>query len=150
VVPEPAAPSRNPSHQRGIVSSVQPADAPADGDEIDAADRHHGAIGRRVEALHARLDHVRGGRLALRVTVAVVGCAVVLAGIAMLVLPGPGWLAIFLGLAILGTEFSFARRINDWLRDKVRRGWAWWKERRARHKGEVTDSPARETPEVVE
>lgn len=135
------------------MSTIEPAAANSDGDEIDAADRHHGAIGRRVEALHERLDHVRGGRLALRVTVAVVGCAVVLAGIAMLVLPGPGWLAIFLGLAILGTEFSFARRINDWLRDKVRRGWAWWKERRARRaarKGDVTEDAARDGSGVAE
>ena len=109
-----------------------------DQDEIDAADKHGSVIGRKVEALHERVDAVRGGRLALRIAVAVVGSAVVLAGIAMLVLPGPGWLAIFLGLAILGTEFSFARRINDWLRDKVRRAWAWWKARRARGKSEPT------------
>lgn len=44
-----------------------------------------------------------------------VGFAVVGAGIAMLVLPGPGWAAIFLGFAILATEFAFAERVRDWL-----------------------------------
>lgn len=44
-----------------------------------------------------------------------VGFAVVAAGIAMLVLPGPGWAAIFLGFAILATEFAFAERVRDWL-----------------------------------
>lgn len=44
-----------------------------------------------------------------------VGFAVVAAGIAMLVLPGPGWVAIFLGFAILATEFAFAEKVRDWL-----------------------------------
>ncbi len=34
---------------------------------------------------------------------------VLLLGIAMLVLPGPGWLTIFAGMAILATEFAWAR-----------------------------------------
>jgi uncharacterized protein (TIGR02611 family) len=101
-------------------------------DEIAAAEKHHSAIGRRVDALHERVDAVPGGRLALRIAVGVVGGLLVLAGIAMLVLPGPGWLAIFLGLAVLGTEFAIARRVNDWLRERVRRMWAWWKARRSR------------------
>jgi uncharacterized protein (TIGR02611 family) len=101
-------------------------------DEIAAADERHSAIRQRVDALHERVDSLPGGRLALRAVVAVIGSAFVLAGVAMLVLPGPGWLSIFLGLAILGTEFAFARRINDWLRTQVRRMWAWWKARRAR------------------
>ncbi len=44
-----------------------------------------------------------------------VGFAVVGAGIAMLVLPGPGWASIFLGFAILATEFAFAEKVRDWL-----------------------------------
>lgn len=39
------------------------------------------------------------------------GMAVVLAGIAMLVLPGPGIAGIVLGLAILATEFVWAQRL---------------------------------------
>lgn len=37
------------------------------------------------------------------------GSTVILIGVALLVLPGPGWAIIFAGLAILGTEFAFAR-----------------------------------------
>jgi uncharacterized protein (TIGR02611 family) len=44
-----------------------------------------------------------------------IGFAVVIAGLAMLVLPGPGWAAIFLGFAILATEFAFAEKVRDWL-----------------------------------
>ncbi|MGH9008919.1 MAG: PGPGW domain-containing protein [Acidimicrobiia bacterium] len=37
-----------------------------------------------------------------------VGAAVVAAGLAMLVLPGPGILVVALGFAILGTEYAWA------------------------------------------
>ncbi len=47
------------------------------------------------------------------VAVACVGGAVVLAGVAMLALPGPGILAILAGLAILASEFVWARRVLD-------------------------------------
>jgi uncharacterized protein (TIGR02611 family) len=42
--------------------------------------------------------------------VALIGGTVVLIGVAMLVLPGPGLLVIAGGLAILATEFFWARR----------------------------------------
>ena len=42
-----------------------------------------------------------------------VGFAIVIAGLIMLVIPGPGWAAIFLGFAVLATEFAFAERIRD-------------------------------------
>ena len=41
------------------------------------------------------------------------GGAVTIAGLAMLVLPGPGLLVVVAGLAILGTEFAWARRRLD-------------------------------------
>lgn len=44
-----------------------------------------------------------------------IGSAIVVAGIAMLALPGPGWAAIFLGFAVLATEFAFAEKVRDWL-----------------------------------
>lgn len=47
-------------------------------------------------------------RSARRIAVTVVGALFVLAGLAMLVLPGPGILVIVLGFAILGTEYAWA------------------------------------------
>jgi uncharacterized protein (TIGR02611 family) len=46
-----------------------------------------------------------------RVAITIAGFAVLLVGIALLVLPGPGWLLIFLGLGILSTEYVWARRL---------------------------------------
>ena len=50
-------------------------------------------------------------KTARRVVIAVVGSTVVLIGIAMSVLPGPGIVVILAGLAILGIEFAWAARL---------------------------------------
>lgn len=47
-------------------------------------------------------------RSSKRIAVTVVGGVFVLAGLAMLVLPGPGILIIVVGFAILGTEYAWA------------------------------------------
>ena len=46
-----------------------------------------------------------------RLLILVIGSTVVLVGIALLVLPGPGVLVILLGLAILATEFAWAEAL---------------------------------------
>ena len=50
---------------------------------------------------------------AKRIAVAVIGGTVLLVGVALIVLPGPAFVVIPAGLAILATEFAWARR---WLR----------------------------------
>ena len=45
-----------------------------------------------------------------KLIVAVVGVTVVLFGVALIVLPGPAVIVIPVGLAILATEFAWARR----------------------------------------
>lgn len=79
----------------------------------------------RFAGWRARLAEVPGGLLVYRVAVAVVGSLVILAGIAMLALPGPGWLTIFLGLGILGTEFKAAHRLTTRIRALAVQAWRW-------------------------
>lgn len=43
------------------------------------------------------------------------GWLVVVTGIILLPLPGPGWAIIFLGFAILATEFASAGKVRDFL-----------------------------------
>ncbi len=50
-------------------------------------------------------------RQARRLIVLVIGGTVLLIGIALLVLPGPAFVVIPLGLAILATEFQWARKL---------------------------------------
>ena len=50
-------------------------------------------------------------RFARKVAVAVIGASVLAFGVALIVLPGPAFVVIPLGLAILATEFLWARRL---------------------------------------
>lgn len=59
-------------------------------------------------------------RLAKRLVIFVIGMTVVLAGIAMIVLPGPAIVVIPLGLAILGTEFVWAQRLLKRVKERVK------------------------------
>lgn len=56
-------------------------------------------------------------RSARKIVVALVGGTVVVVGVALIVLPGPAFLVIPLGLAILATEFLWARRWLQRARD---------------------------------
>jgi uncharacterized protein (TIGR02611 family) len=57
--------------------------------------------------------------------VGVVGTAVLVAGIIAIPYPGPGWLILFAGLAILGTEFQWAQQVLHWTRARYDSWTAW-------------------------
>ena len=63
----------------------------------------------RLTRFRARVRRHRVLNTTWQIGVFAVGATVLAAGLAMLVLPGPGWVAIFLGLAILATEFAWAQ-----------------------------------------
>ena len=48
------------------------------------------------------------GRNSKRVAISVVGGILVVGGLAMLVLPGPGIIVVAIGFAVLGTEYAWA------------------------------------------
>ena len=58
-------------------------------------------------------------RLGRKVAVGVIGSLVIAVGVVMIVLPGPSSLIIPAGLAILATEFSWARRLREHLRVRL-------------------------------
>jgi tellurite resistance protein TerC len=51
-----------------------------------------------------------------RVFLIIAGFTLLLAGVIMLVTPGPGLLTIFIGLGLLAAEFVWARRLMDRIR----------------------------------
>lgn len=57
--------------------------------------------------------------LSWQVGVFMIGLGVVVAGVVMLPLPGPGWLVIFAGMAIWATEFVWAQLVLRWTKRKV-------------------------------
>jgi uncharacterized protein (TIGR02611 family) len=64
-------------------------------------------------------------RQARRLIVLVVGSTVLLLGIVMLVTPGPAFVVIPIGLAILSLEFAWARRLLCRVREGVQTGMDW-------------------------
>lgn len=53
-----------------------------------------------------------------RIAITVIGTTFVLAGLVMLVLPGPGILLVIAGLAILASEYVWAQRMLNYAKRK--------------------------------
>lgn len=62
-----------------------------------------------------------------RVVVAVIGLVVVIAGAIMIPFVGPGWLVVFIGVAIWGSEFDWAARLLVFGREKLSQWNEWLK-----------------------
>ncbi|MGB9715028.1 MAG: PGPGW domain-containing protein [Thermodesulfovibrionales bacterium] len=56
---------------------------------------------------------------AKRVIKIVIGFTILIAGLAMIVLPGPATLFIPVGLAILATEFKWAKKLLKKVKDRL-------------------------------
>ncbi|MGH7196695.1 MAG: PGPGW domain-containing protein [Candidatus Saccharimonadales bacterium] len=69
-----------------------------------------------------------------RILVFILGGLCIVLGLLLLVLPGPGFAAIFLGFAVLATEFTSAKRAQDgfigWLKEVGRRLKKLWEQRK--------------------
>lgn len=85
----------------------------------------------RGAAVRARVRAMPSGRLVWRVGITLAGVAVIVVGVVLLPLPGPGWLIIFAGLGLLATEYPWAARLLSALRDLVAR-WTDWLGRQRR------------------
>ena len=75
--------------------------------------------------------------LAYRAGVAVLGGVIVVVGLLLVPLPGPGWAIVFVGTSVLGREFPWAARLSDALRQQVRVVVQW-----LRRRGRGQHSPA--------
>jgi len=64
---------------------------------------------------------------AKKLVTAIIGGAVLIVGIVAIPYPGPGWLIVFAGLAILATEFTWAQRLLEFARGKYDAWVAWLK-----------------------
>jgi uncharacterized protein (TIGR02611 family) len=60
-----------------------------------------------------------------RLLVAINGGLVVVVGIIMVPYPGPGWVVVFAGLAILSKEYPWASRLLKWAKKKYNAFYAW-------------------------
>lgn len=82
---------------------------------------------RRWSKWRDRLRERRLVNLTYRMTVGVVGLLVLVVGIVAIPYPGPGWAIVFVGLAILATEFDWARRLLAYVRVRYDAAMGWFK-----------------------
>ena len=64
---------------------------------------------------------IKTQKQAKRLIIIVVGFTVLLLGVAMILLPGPAFIMIPLGLGILATEFVWARTLLNKFKEKLSR-----------------------------
>ena len=60
-----------------------------------------------------------------RIAIGVLGAAIMVLGFVLIPLPGPGWLIVFAGLALLATEFAWAERLLNFGRVQLHK-WTRW------------------------
>uniref|UniRef100_UPI0038B259C0 TIGR02611 family protein n=1 Tax=Micromonospora acroterricola TaxID=2202421 RepID=UPI0038B259C0 len=85
------------------------------------------------ERVTTTLDLIRAnptGRITLKIFIAIAGALVVTIGIALIPLPGPGWLLVIAGLGIWAVEYHWARRLLGFTRRHVH-GWTQWVRRQS-------------------
>jgi uncharacterized protein (TIGR02611 family) len=79
----------------------------------------------RVRVVRERIRSRRSTRIVYRIVVGLLGVALTVGGLLLVPLPGPGWLIVFGGLAVLATEFDPARRALDFGRRQLSAWTAW-------------------------
>ena len=125
------------------VSPLRPSAGPHADEVHDDATPQAGAgrgLGRtararaRWRAGREKLDGYPRLRVAYKVGVALAGVVVIAVGLVLVPLPGPGWLIVFVGVAVLGTEFPAAHRVTQAVRrlaHRLRLRWRAWRAARA-------------------
>ena len=98
--------------------------------DVVAVERPAGPVRRGLRRARRWLSRHPQLERGYRIGIAVIGTLLVLGGLVLVPLPGPGWLVVFAGLALLGTEFVWAHRFSGWLKRQLARFWAWWNARR--------------------
>ncbi|WUH94668.1 TIGR02611 family protein [Streptomyces sp. NBC_00433] len=88
----------------------------AESDQVERPVAKDSGLGSRAPAF---VQRSRPLHAVWRAGIFIVGLAVIGGGIILLPLPGPGWLIIFGGMAIWGTEFVWAQKVLRWTRRKV-------------------------------
>jgi uncharacterized protein (TIGR02611 family) len=104
------------------VAALPERDTPPEGAEQDQSvlDDVQERLGfRAFFAKHPWLD------LSYRVVVGLLGSAIIVLGVVLIPLPGPGWLIVFAGLAVLATEFVWAERLLRYSRRRLHE-WTQW------------------------
>lgn len=98
-----------------------------DADRLKDEAAKHSPIRTWLESVRS----TRTGALTLKIVIGAIGAVMVIGGLIMVPFPGPGWLVVFAGLAVLATEFHWAHKLlefgkgvlHSWTQWYKRQGW---------------------------
>ncbi|WP_240739810.1 TIGR02611 family protein [Leucobacter triazinivorans] len=94
--------------------------------DAERAHRLSRRVGRFMERWRASIRRRPWLNTTYKVIITALGVVIVIVGLILVPLPGPGWLIVFIGLTVLGTEYHWARRLLGWLRRVLARFWERW------------------------
>ncbi|KQR20196.1 hypothetical protein ASF79_11535 [Agreia sp. Leaf335] len=114
--------------------------------EIEIGESPQHPVRRVLRRARAWVERHPRIRFAYRFAVALLGATVAIVGLILVPLPGPGWLIVFLGIAILGTEFPAAHRLGQWLKRVLAKALARWKSWRASRAAGQSSTSRTDTP----
>ncbi|MEV4169104.1 TIGR02611 family protein [Nonomuraea sp. NPDC049709] len=101
-----------------------------DADVIKDEAAGHSGMPERRTGIQGWLDGVRStrtGALTLKIVIGVIGTVMVAGGLVMVPFPGPGWLVVFAGLAVLATEFHWAHKTLEFGKQTLHAWTEWYK-----------------------
>ncbi|MGB8020924.1 MAG: PGPGW domain-containing protein [Candidatus Nanopelagicales bacterium] len=78
-------------------------------------------VSARLRAFRERIRSRRSLDTAWRTGVFALGATLLVAGAVMMLIPGPGWATLILGLVVLGSEFTWATRALNPVKDAARK-----------------------------
>lgn len=96
-----------------------------DQQEDDDGGAAGGIRGRRLRAWRETVRRRPLTNRLYRLAVGLAGTVIIVVGLVLVPLPGPGWLIVFVGLAVLATEFTWAARLEQFARKQVA-AWTQW------------------------
>jgi uncharacterized protein (TIGR02611 family) len=99
-------------------------------DERVRADRYQPRPPKWLRPVRDRVTALPGGRTVWRVLIGVIGAVIVVIGLLLIPLPGPGWALVFVGVALWATEFQWANRLLQFGR-RVLSQWTDWAKRQS-------------------
>lgn len=103
-----------------LVSPVEQPDDDGDWKERRQLYRDAALAAERATGAPERSDEETRRNLAFRIGTIVVGFVVLFAGLAMMILPGPGILGILAGLGILSRELPWAERMMTYVKKRAK------------------------------
>lgn len=119
--------SRHPELGQTDQSEAERSEAERSDDEGSEAERSEAEASDDDWAWRRRLRSKPHTRLVYRLTIFAVGLVIVVGGLALVPLPGPGWLIVICGLIVWASEFELAQRLLHWVRRQLHTWNEWLK-----------------------